>query len=162
MILWWQNLGMGGGVTAPLAYYRGADVLEAVYAWWIATSEVHFLASDRRLWQFESPQGALLPFAAFFLVSEMPTTWTTGFPVWTSRVQINCCASTDYEARHMGLTVRNRLEADGGRLIIDGSRVMHCLPAGSGLQVGKGFGTGGDDAWIAFEQFEIAWTPDPQ
>jgi hypothetical protein len=138
--------------------YAGADVLAAVYAWWQAHADVQLATSDRRLWHSQAPPNVVLPYSTFFLVREVAETWTTAYPLMRAGVQVNCHASTDVEARAAAGAIRAALR--NAPLVVDGTRVMHVLPDGSGMEQGKEMGPDGEDVWIAWQSFDIAWTPD--
>lgn len=153
----WYGESGGGGAALIGEIYEGIDVLSAIETWWDSNEDVQLFSADKHLWHMVAPQGALLPYATFFLVSEMVETWTTAYPFWRDAIQINCHASTDISARAAAMTIRDELK--GAILSIDGSNICHCLPTQTGMQIGQKLGPRGEDCWIAFVTFDICWTP---
>jgi hypothetical protein len=153
------TLAPAGLAGSALQVFVGTDVLAAIYAWWQAHADIQLATSDRRLWHSEAPPNVVLPYSTFFLVREVAEAWTTAYPLMRAGVQVNCHASTDVEARAAAGAIRDALRM--APLVVDGTKVMHVLPDGSGLEKGKEMGPEGEDVWIAWQSFDIAWTPDP-
>ena len=141
--------------------YDGINVVAAVQAWWTAQPAMQALTSDGNLWHRTAPEDTALPYATVFLVSEPTEVWTTRYPFKRSTIQINLHADTDLAALTIALAVREALK--GAPLAINVpygvSQVCHCLPDGDGLDIGEELGPGGEDCWVAFETFDIPWTP---
>jgi hypothetical protein len=144
------------GDAPPPVTFNGSDLLQAVAEWWSGTPAINSLASDRKLWLVSAPENVYLPYVTYFLVSEVPETWTTGYAWKRAEIQINAHASTSREARTLGKTIRTALK--GAPLSIDGQSVMHVLPAGTSIVIGEGLAPRGHDCWIAAETFDIPWT----
>lgn len=144
--------------STPPAIGIGTDILSATASWWSVTPAAQALSSTGQLWDLEAPEnGDTLPYVTIFLVSETPETWTTNYPLMRTSLQFNCHASTDGRARAMGAALRRLFR--GAPLIVNSSDIDHCLPDGSGLQLGEGLAPGGRDCWVATEVFDIVWTP---
>ena len=142
----------------------GRHPLSAFRSLWTQLPDMQALTSDGNLWHKQAPEELDLPYATFFLVSEVPEIWTTAYPWLMATIQVNCHAMTDEAALDMALTIRSALgkspaQPSGAPLIINGAEVTHVLPAGSGIDIGEGLGPRGRDCWVAFETFEIPWTP---
>ncbi len=134
------------------------EIISAIQAWFAATAPVNSLMSTPTLWHKQAPETVLLPYATVFLVSEPVETWTTGFPMLRSTVQVNLHANLPVTARSIGRAFRSNLKGAG--LIIGGSSVMHVLPVGSAVDIGEGLGPNAQDCWVAMETFDILWTED--
>lgn len=140
----------------PADSFDGADVLEAIAAWWAANAQVQLIASDKNLWHGEAKIGTVLPYSTFFLVSEGPEAWTTAYAIMKATVQVNCHAATDQSAREAARTIRDSLR--DAPLSIAGERVMSVLPDRSGMELSKDVGPEGQDVWIAYQTFDVMWT----
>ena len=144
--------------TSPIlpVTYNGIDILAAIESWWGAVGNQQVPTADGRLWHLSAPENTFLPYATFFLVSEVPETWTTSYAWKRGAVQINLHAATSQLARVAGKNLRAALK--GAPLAIDGSAVMHVLPSGTTIVIGEGLAPRGKDCWIAAETFDIPWT----
>ena len=127
----------------------------AIQTWWQATQPG--LSADGRVWFKVAPQESALPYATFFQVSDVVGTWTTNYPFKQASVQFNFHAITAAAAEQLGESFRALFR--GAPLIVGSGLVCHVLPNGSGIDIGEGLGPNGQDCWIAFELFDIAWTP---
>lgn len=136
--------------------YDGTDVLAAFVAWWNGTPAATALTTTGVIWHKEAPEGALLPYATFFLVSDTAETQTTGYAQKRAAIQVNLHHNTDAAARAMWIAFRQAVRK--APLTIGGSAVMHCLPDGDGIDIGEGLGPQGQDCWLAFQVLDIPYT----
>lgn len=147
------GLSPGPGVVG----FSGDDILGAIAAWFRANAAMQLLTSDHRLWHKTSSESTRLPYATVFLARETQETYTTAYSLTRAGVQFNFHASTDAEARSMALAMRSAFKQ--APLVVGGSRVMHVLPDWAAMDKSDALGPDGKDVWIAFEVFDIAWTP---
>lgn len=136
--------------------YNGTDVLSALQSWWQYTPAAVALTPGNPLWFKESPEGALLPYATFFLVSDVVEIQTTSYAMKRASIQVNFHHSTDSGAR--ALAEAFRVVVRQAPLSINASPVMHVLPDGDGLDIGEGLGPDGDDCYIAFQTIDCPYT----
>lgn len=138
--------------------YDGASVLAALQTWWRGggpTSPLPF-----PLYHKSAPEnGNVLPYATFFMVSnvnEAPTTGSPGFDMYRTVVQFNFHDSTDVAAESWSKTFRQYARL--APLSINGSPVMHVLTDSIGLDEGEGLAPYGKDCWVAMATLDILWT----
>jgi hypothetical protein len=146
-------------VPTPLPItYDGVDILVAIETWWNAVASTQGLTADGKIWYLEAPENvaATLPYAVWFLVSDVPETWTTSYAFERVSVQFNFHAATPWAARQLGRQFRQL--AKYAPLTVNGVPVAHVLPDGSTLTQGEDLGPGGRDCWIAGEVLDIALT----
>ena len=132
-----------------------SSLLGAIQTWF--GEQAPLGASDGKLWLKVAPQESPLPYLTYFMVSDVPETWTTDYPLKRSKVQVNAHAVTAAEAQALGESFRSIFR--GAPLIVGSGTVCHVLPNGSMIDVGEGLGPDGQDCWIASELFDIVWTP---
>jgi hypothetical protein len=137
-------------------FFDGFDLLAALQAWWQGQPGMQALTSDGRLWHVEAPEDIRLPYATFFLVSDVAEIWTTAYDWQRCSVQLNFHAPRVADARSMAKAFR--VAVKGAPLTIDGSPVAHVLPDGETLEIGEGLGNDGQDCWIAAQVLDVPFT----
>jgi hypothetical protein len=142
--------------TAVSQNFDGTDVLNSVQSWWVQMPQAQALTADGLLWYLQAPEATPLPYATFFLVSEIDETWTTGYSVQRASVQVNFHANTASAARAVSKSFRRLIKY--APLHINSDLVMHVLPDGQGLQIGEGLAPDGQDCWMAYSTLDIPWT----
>src|SRR5882672_4241119 len=96
-----QGIVLGGFVQSdsgppPTTNY---DVITALQVWWQAQASLQTLTGVSKLYHLSAPEGTLLPYATYFLVSDAVDTRTTAGKVLKATVQCNIHADTDAQAK---------------------------------------------------------------
>jgi hypothetical protein len=141
--------GLGTFASGPLH----ASVLEAVHAWFAEQTSLQALLSTPKLWEWEAPEGTLLPYATIFEVSDV-SELTTGDPLLERvAVQISLHDRTGGRAKALGNAFKSALHK--APLTVMGRPVAHCLYENGLLTKAEGKAPGGKDCHMQMLEFEI-------
>jgi hypothetical protein len=165
----------GAGRTGGPLFLVGAtptnfNSLQAVQDWWDGQPAVQSLVSRGQLWHKSAPENASIePYATYFLVSEVPITFTTGYTYWESTFQINIHHNLPQTAVSIAKQISDALNSlkPGGvasvtpnspQIQIFGTNAIYALPGSFGVDEGEGLGLNGRDCWICHFEVVIPWT----
>jgi hypothetical protein len=101
-----------------------------------------------------------LPYATYFLVSDVIEVRTTGYFQKRATIQVNLHETTAETAKAAQDAFRLLVGTPANQvpLTINGSPVMHQLPDGNSLEIGEGLGPGGQDCWVGIQLVDIPYT----
>ena len=141
--------------------------VQAVQFWWDDATDLQSLVTGGKLWHKSAPENASVePYATFFLVSEVPVTFTTAYTYWESTFQINIHHYVPQLAVSLAKQISDGLNSlkpagvvpGSAQIQIFGENAIHVLPGSFGVDEGEGLGLNGRDCWICHFEVVIPWT----
>jgi hypothetical protein len=160
----------GGPLYKPGILPTAFNSLQAVQDFWESTTAIQSLVTGGKLWHKSAPENASIePYATFFLVSEVPITFTTAYAYWESTFQINIHHNIPQTAIAIAKQISDALNSlkPGGvgsvtpgspQIQVFGQNALSVLPGSFGVDEGEGLGLNGRDCWICHFEVVIPWT----
>jgi hypothetical protein len=152
-----------GGVLANSTPVTDYGAIQALQVWWSGQPALTALVTGGKLWHLEAGEnGDVEPYLTYFKVSELVTTFTTGYAYYTTTLQINVHHWLPILAEAIAWQIAQALSslgsAGGAVLTIHGTSSIHVLPDSFNTQLGEGLGTQGRDCWLCSFEIEVPWT----
>lgn len=138
-----------------LANFVGSvdDIPGVLCSWWASNESLKSLTYDGMLWYPEAPVGVITPYAIMFLISATVAAKTTKYTTCHDMYQISVYADQKDDAMALGLAAA--VWFDRKKVYQSGDDLIQTQTGDVRLELAKGLGLNGADAWMGFFEVEV-------